>query len=407
MIGLGKIDTNRRIRELITSRSIYSDMQFKIFYFICPLLLLILAGCSSGGGFFSDSENVYRSQGETVDDLEIPPDLTDSAIQDAMAVPGTGAASYEEYTSRRENGGSRVQTGTAEAGVLPDFENVTFHRDGDQRWLVIQGTPQQIWPKVVDFWRKNGLLLVEQDPAIGVMKTDWLESRADIKQGAITEFFRKAIGGIYSSATRDQFRVRLEPGQEPRTTELYLTHRGMEEKLVENISGQADTTYWTPRPSDPGVEAAMLRSLMVHLGISKEEVERLTAQPQEEGPRSRLVKTADSTTLYIQEPFPRAWRLTGVALDRVGFAVEDRDRSAGIYYVRYNQLKGDKEKPGFFSKLAFWRDDEEEIDDKVQYRVKLNEYDDETKVVVHNQAGGADNSKIAQRILTLIHEQIQ
>ncbi|MGD9163388.1 MAG: outer membrane protein assembly factor BamC [Chromatiales bacterium] len=380
-------------------------MQFKPTYFVF-LLLFMLAGCSSSGGFFSDSEQAYRTQRETVDDLEIPPDLTNSAIQDAMAVPGAGAASYEEYTSRRERDRSMAQAGTAE--VLPDFDNVVFHRDGDQRWLVVQGTPQQIWPKVVDFWRTNGLLLVEQNPVIGVMKTDWLESRADIKQGVITEFFRKTVGGIYSSATRDQFRVRLEPGQEPQTTELYLTHRGMEEKLVENISGNADTTYWTPRPNDPGIEAAMLRSLMAHLGIGKEEAERLTAQPRETEPRSRLVKAADNTTLYIREPYPRAWRLTGVALDRIGFAVEDRDRSAGIYFVRYHQMKGDKEASrGFFSKLAFWRDEEEEIDDKVQYQVKLDERDDETQVVVRSQAGEADNSKVAQRILSLIHEQIR
>ncbi len=382
-------------------------MQFKPFIFILLLLPLSMLGCSSGGGFFSDSERAYRTQQETVDDLEVPPDLTRSTIQDAMAIPGGGAASYEEYTSRRDEVGG---TSTAVAGsqVLPEFENVSFRRDGDQRWLVIEGSPQQIWPKVVDFWRSNGLLLVEQDPAIGVMKTDWLESRADIKQGALTEFFRKAVGGLYSSATRDQFRVRLEPGLESGTTELYLTHRGMEEKLVENVSGQADTTYWTPRPNDPGIEAAMLRSLMVHLGVTQEQAERVTAQPEESQPRSRLVTSGDASTLYIQEGFARAWRLTGVALDRIGFAVEDRDRSAGVYYVRYNQLESDKEKEkGFFSKLAFWRDDDEEIDDSVQYRVKLSGQDDETQVYVQDQQGERDNSKVAQRILTLIHEQIR
>jgi outer membrane protein assembly factor BamC len=367
----------------------------------------LLLGCSSGGGFFSDSERVYRTQQETVDDLEVPPDLTRSTIQDAMAVPGGGAASYEEYTSRRDNLGGTSQA-AAGSEVLPEFENLSFQRDGDQRWLLIQAAPQQIWPRVVDFWRSNGLLLVEQDPAIGVMKTDWLESRADIKMGTLTEFFRKAVGGLYSSATRDQFRVRLEPGLEPDTTELYLTHRGMEEKLVENVSGQADTTYWTPRPNDPGIEAAMLRSLMVHLGVTKEEAERLTATPEESQPRSRLFKSDEENYLYIREGFARAWRLTGVALDRIGFAVEDRDRSAGIYYVRYNKLESDKEKKkGFFSKLAFWRDDDEEIDESVQYRVELSEQGDETRVEVRDQQGERDNSSVAQRILTLIHEQIR
>jgi outer membrane protein assembly factor BamC len=370
------------------------------------LLLVVLSGCSSSGGFFSDSEREYRTQRQTVEDLEVPPDLTHSTIEDAMAIPGGGSASYEEYSTRREKGEGKVTAGSSE--VLPEFDNITFHRDGDQRWLVIQGEPQQIWPKVVDFWRKNGLLLVEQDPAIGVMKTDWLESRAEIKQGMLTEFFRKVLDSAYSSATRDQFRVRLEPGQVAGTTELYLTHRGMEEKLVENVSGQADTTYWTPRPNDPGIEAAMLRSLMVYLGVSMEKANSVLAQEEQQPSRTRLVKTADTSELYIAESFPRAWRLTGVALDRVGFAVEDRDRSAGIYYVRYNQLASDKEKnTGFFSKLAFWRDDEEPIDDKVQYQVKLTDRGDETQVIVRNQAGEEDNSKIAVRILTLIDEQIR
>ena len=341
-----------------------------------------------------------------MEDLEIPPDLTRSAIQDAMVVPGTGAASYEEYTTRRDKAVVSVDAGESE--VLPDFENVTFHRDGDQRWLVLQGRPQKIWPKVVDFWRSNGLLLVEQNPTTGVMKTDWLESRADIEQGAITELFRKLLSGIYASATRDQFRVRLEPGSEPGTTELYLTHRGLEEKVMENFSGEAETTYWTPRPSDPGIEAAMLRSLMHHLGMSEEQAELLTAQAQQPDSRSQLLKTADTTTLYIRDRFVRAWRLTGVTLDRSGFAVEDRDRTAGIYYVRYHELKSDEEKSGgFFSKLAFWRDDEAEIDKEVQYQVRLTELGDETRVVVQDKAGEIDNSPVAQRILTLINEQIR
>ncbi|MET0027433.1 MAG: outer membrane protein assembly factor BamC [Candidatus Thiodiazotropha sp.] len=371
-----------------------------------PFLLLLLFGCSSDGGYFSDSEREYRTQKETVDDLEVPPDLTSSTIQDAMAIPGAGSASYEEYASQREKraGGSIV----AEE-VLPEFENIQVERDGDQRWLVIQAPPEKVWPKVVDFWRKNGLLLVEQNPAIGVMKTDWLESRADIKQGPITEFFRKALSGIYSSATRDQFRVRLERGEEPNTTELYLTHRGLEERLKEDVSGEADTTYWTPRPNDPGIEAAMLRSLMVDLGVAQERAEASLAVADQHTDRSRLeLKGADSE-LWINEAFARAWRLTGVALDRVGFAVEDRDRSSGIYYVKYSKLlsSDQKKEEGFLSRLAFWEDEDDEIPTDTQYQVKLHSVsDEETLVEVRDDKGEPALAKAAEQILSLIHQQI-
>ena len=254
-------------------------------------LIGLVTACSSSGGFFSTDDKSYRAQRQTVDNLEIPPDLSSSAIEDAMEIPGGVTASYSDYQSKQHAGGLSGGSALAGSQVLPEFSGIEYRRDGDQRWLVIDAPPEQVWPKVVEFWRKNGLLLVQQDPAIGVMTTDWLESRADIKQGAITEFLRKALDSIYSSATRDQFRVRLERGEKPGTTELYLTHRGMEEKLVENVSGEADTTYWTPRPTDPETEAAMLRSLMVYLGVSEEKAEQAVAKTQPEAQRSRLVKT--------------------------------------------------------------------------------------------------------------------
>ena len=48
--------------------------------------------------------------------------------------------------------------------------------------------------------------------------------------------------------------------------------------------------------------------------------------------------------LTLDEPFDRAWRRVGLALDRVGFTVEDRDRAKGLYYVRYVDPKTDGKK---------------------------------------------------------------
>jgi outer membrane protein assembly factor BamC len=204
-------------------------MPFSYFFRLTILFVLIglLAACSSKGGFFSTDDKSYRSPRQTVDTLEIPPDLSNSAIEDAMEIPGGASASYSDYSSRQQGSLSAGGSTLAGSQVLPEFPDIEYRRDADQRWLVIDATPEQVWPKVVEFWRSNGLLLVQQDPAIGIMTTDWLESRADIKQGAITDFLRKTFDSIYSSATRDQFRVRLERGDAPGTTELYLTHRGM------------------------------------------------------------------------------------------------------------------------------------------------------------------------------------
>ena len=372
---------------------------------ILLVLTALLHACSTSSEFFSSDDKAYRSQRQATDSLEIPPDLSSTAIEDALQIPGGGSASYSDYQTRQQGGSTTGGSSLAGSQILPEFHGIEYRREGDLRWLEIDAPPEQVWPKVVEFWRKNGLLLVQQDAATGVMTTDWLESRADIKQGMITEFFRKTFDSIYSSATRDQFRVRIERGDKPGTTELFLTHRGMEEKLVQNVSGEADTTYWTPRPNEPETEAAMLRSLMIYLGASEEKADHSLAKTQPKSERSRLVKTKDAVELVMDEGFARAWRLTGVALDRVGFSVEDRDRSQGIYYVRYHALEDKKEK-GFFAKMAFWRDDDE-IDEQSQYQVKLESEGSETRVVVNDAKGVRQNDRTAVRLLTLLQEQIR
>jgi len=120
-----------------------------------------------------------------------------------------------------------------------------------------------------------------------------------------------------------------------------------------------------------------------------------------------MVKRDGYAALRINEGFARAWRLVGMALDRVGFAVEDRNRSEGIYFVRYNDPdKAAGQEKGFFSKLAFWTDDEQ-IDTNNQYRVRLDQQAEVTLVSVENEAGQPESSTTSQRILTLLHEQIR
>ncbi|MGD2084474.1 MAG: outer membrane protein assembly factor BamC, partial [Chromatiales bacterium] len=139
----------------------------------------------------------------------------------------------------------------------------------------------------------------------------------------------------------------------------------------------------------------------------EEDAGQATAKVTEKQPiRSQLTQTRAGSLLTINEEFSRAWRITGVALDRVGFAVEDRDRSRGLYFVRYDDPFAGEENRGFLSKLAFWRDDKN-IDKENQYLVNLRPQGATTEVVVLNKDGERSNSDTAKRILTLIHEQIR
>ena len=341
-----------------------------------------------------------------VESLEVPPDLTRSTADDALVVPDVspaGTATYSEYASeRRVSGRARAR------GVLPAVEGVRVERDGDRRWLVVRGEPEQVWPKVRDFWLNAGFLIRREDPTVGVIETDWAENRADIPQGPIRRFLGKMLDAVYSSATRDRFRVRIEPGVEPGTTEIYLTHFGLEE--VYTTDDPMDrSTAWQPRPRDPDLEAEMLRRLMVYLGTERERARRMLATAHERRPEARLGRDAEGrSVLLVDRPFRQAWRIVGLALDRAGFMVEDRDRTAGTYYVRYADPYADAgggKRRGFLSRLAFWRRDERPAE-AVTYQVQVTGSGDRTLVRVADAKGMPLASDVAERILRLLEHQI-
>jgi outer membrane protein assembly factor BamC len=380
----------------------------KVYALVALVPVLLLSACSGTPDitdYLPDQSLEYKKQREAAENLEVPPDLTAGSFDDALDVPeigGVGSTTYSEYVGER----SKRRQIASSGDVLPDVQGVELRRDGNNRWLEIKGSPQQVWPRVVSFWREQGILLAEQNPASGVMKTDWLENRAEIRKDFVTNVIRKVADGLYATATRDQYRVRVEPGLTSGTTDLYLTHRAMEERLTKNIVGEDTQSVWEPSPSDPGKEAEMLRRIMVYLGVTEQRAERQLAEQQSQAPKSRLeVGAGGETTLVVSEEYRYAWRLTGVALDRVGFAVEDRDRTQGIYYVRYDDPSKGQEKEGWASKLAFWRS--EQVDTVTQYQVKLTGEGNQTRVVVRDRVGRRDDSATAQRILTLLNEQIR
>jgi outer membrane protein assembly factor BamC len=369
-----------------------------------------LFGCSSLPSVedvLPDKKVEYKKSKDAGKNLEVPPDLTRSSINDELVIPDSPNASSATLSGFMQK--ERVQGKvSARAAVLPTIDNIRVQRDGDQRWLVVGADPQDVWFKVVEFWQDNGILLAEQDPTVGIIVTDWLENRADIKTDVVTDTIRKVFDGIYAAGTRDQYRIRIEPGQQPGTTELYLTHRGMVEKVIQDPGGDLERTVWNPREADHDLEAEMLRRLMVYMGVADQRASRSLARKGTAAqPRSQLNRGRDQVSLQIDENFARAWRLTGVALDRVGFAVEDRDRAKGVYYVRYNDPMKDVEEPGLLDKLAFWRDNDSNIDKENQYLVSLNGNGNQTNVVVLDKSGSRDNSDTAVRILTLLNEQIR
>ncbi len=368
---------------------------------------LVLVACSSGrfSKILPDKKAEYKHEVVADKSLEVPPDLSSSRIDNQVpGLSGGGSASYTDYARVRQEAGGPGSGGSHD--VLPKHPDIKVVKDGQNRWLVVHGEPDQVWDKIIDFWQENGILLAYQDPEAGVMETSWLENRADIPNDFITDFIRKAFDGLYGAATRDRYRVRIEKGEEPDTVEVYLTHFGMEQDFSKDAGGDTDQIFWKIRPRDPGLEAVMLRKLMAYLGYSDQEAKsKLAAAEAYHGIRSRMDKSGGELALVMDAPFSRAWRALGLALDRVGFVVEDRNRSTGTYYVRYRDPTAGSNSKSWLSKLAFWRS-KTPVDEEKLYLVRLSSEEESSRVKVYDKDGHQLTGDTAQRILTLVQERL-
>jgi outer membrane protein assembly factor BamC len=366
------------------------------------LLAIAAAGCSS----MPNSKKIeYKSAGK-VATLEVPPDLSQIAKDDRFAVPdsaGKGSATFSAYSADRTPA-AQAQNST----VLPTVDKIRIERSGNQRWLVVAAPPDKLWDTVKDFWQETGFIINVEKPDAGFMETDWAENRAKIGDDFIRNSLGKILDSIYSTGERDKFRTRFEPGSEPGTTEIFISHRGMEEVYTSAGSGERDTR-WQPRPADPELEAEMSRRLMVRMGSDEKRAETSVATVKSE-PKAKLSKAdGGAGTLEVYERFDRAWRRVGLALDQVGFTVEDRDRSRGLYFVRYVDPEVDNQKKdsGWMSKLTFWKSSAPAANSKVQYRIYVGDAGAQSTVQVLSPEGGVDKSDTAKKILALLLQQLQ
>ncbi|VVE06831.1 Outer membrane protein assembly factor BamC [Pandoraea eparura] len=359
--------------------------------------LALVAGCSSLSSALSSDKVDYKSS-KTGPSLDVPPDLTNVQASDRKYVSPAGTATLSTY----ENEQKVVATNPTDT-VLPSVPGMKVVRDGNERWLVIQKAPGDLWPTLREFWQENGFVLTIDSPDTGVMETDWAENRAKLNQDIIRDLLGKVLDGLYSTGERDRFRTRVE--RDPNGgTDVYITHRRMVEVFT---NSQKDTTKWEPAPNDPGLEAIFLTKLMQRFGVQADQAKAQVESAKAGGPSSQIVKTADAAYLDINEPFDRAWRRVGVALDRGNFTVDDRDREKGLYYVSYVDPASLAKDNGFFYSLFHAK---EVQDSKKAKKLSVNVQgrgDSQTRVQVLDDKGNVDNSQIAQTIISVIGNQLR
>ena len=371
---------------------------------------MALAACSS---FDFGQDRIQYETSDSRAPLEIPPDLSSVPGSDRYAVP---SRQQVIYASQQAQGNAQGANQNAQL-VLPQGEVAKIIRDGNDRWIHVDLAPEIVWPVMQDFWTTVGLSLSRQDAATGVMETNWAENRAKLPQDIIRGTLGRIVDLVYSTGERDQYRARIERSATG-GSDIFVTHRAMVE-VVKSMGGDNETTVWQPGPSDPEMEAEMLTRLAQRINqefnpeaVKKSaaeheaEVQKLTSYQAEEA-ISQLEQDAEgvATSIFIKEDFERAWRRVALAIDRMGFTVEDRDRSRGFFLVRYLDQEYEEQKrseQGFWSN-AFGNTKPVEAPQYVIYLQRLS--DTECRVHVLGPDGKADQTGVAPRILTLLSEQ--
>ena len=369
---------------------------------ITSALLVTLTGCCMIGSVMEQDRVDYRGAKKATK-LDVPPDLTQLEKDNRYAVPDAkGSASASTYQANRGNVAAATPAGAAVGPMNTDAMRV--ERAGNQRWLVVNQSPEQLFPQLKQFWIDNGFAIAAESATTGTMETEWTENRAKLPQDIVRRTLGKVIDSLYGTGERDKYRTRLE-----RTatggTEIYISHRGAEEVLT---GPNKEIPTWTGRANDPELEALFLSKLVARLSGSEEAKPNAAAQAVVAGAvvapqQAKLV----GNTVEVNEGFDRAWRRVGLALDRVGFTVEDRDRVQGVYFVRYvdpDISTGE----GFFKKLlSFGSDDKAKEAQRYRISVKTAAGASVTQVGVQDSTGKAIATPTSAKILKLLNDELK
>ncbi|HEY6512012.1 MAG TPA: outer membrane protein assembly factor BamC [Burkholderiaceae bacterium] len=356
--------------------------------------VLAVAACSSFESFIAGDKIDYKNQSAKTAPLEVPPDLS-QLTRDSRYQPQGGVISASGMQST-----AATAAATTPVVAPTTVGDLRIERDGNQRWLVTTLPPEQLWPQLRLFWTESGFSLAVDEAQTGVMETDWAENRGKIPMDGLRRLFGGIMDPFYSTGERDRFRTRVE--RTATGSEVYITHRGIEEYMSTDTR---DLAVWRNRPNDPQLEAAMLVRLMAKLGSKPDAARAQVAAASAPVGRARVVKGEPGATLEFDESFDRAWRRVGLALDRSGFTVEDRDRSGGLYFVRYIDPKyAGQEEPNFLSKLF---SSGNSASGPQRYRIAVKRAGEKTQVAVLSSQGAPENSETGQRIVGLLVDELK
>lgn len=342
---------------------------------ISILLLLLLPALSSCGwlfgdeGYFRDKRDDYR-EAKAMPEMLVPEGLDGGALQHLYTIPADQSSSMlvGDFEVPRPE-----PLRSAEA-----LATVRIQKLGDDRWILMESTPGEVWPHVRSFLLNNRLGVENEDVAIGTIESAWLNTEDKPNE-------------------REKYRYRVEQGIQRRSSEVYI----QQASLPSDVEVLPETLDWSAHLSDAEREEWMvgeLASWLANLGESSSV--SLMAQGLSTASKMYLVRDDQGRQVIdLRLPFDRAWASLGRALQKGEFDVTDLDRDGGRYYVRYEP--GQEDKPGFIGRI-FRRGPKDQPGTGISYIVDVNKVDVGVLVGIRREDGESLEEEITDLLLGVI-----
>jgi len=326
----------------------------KINFFTLALFFTFLGGC------FEDQIEIIKENrmdvkqvkinyygDKSVNSLEVPPDLTSPDYENSFRI----REFVEDIDVNVVNLSNANEIIEKNQKVLAVPTDITIKRSGTRKWLIVEKDTEAVWSLSKQFLRDYGFVINKINKETGVMETNYLENKPKIPSSTMG-WFRSALESkidnvSYTLPSVDSYKIRIEPIEGGKKTEVHLSLNSMAEVITG--SGKDETTLWQYKERDVNLESEMLYNLMIYLGSDAANAREKIIEAQTES--KLIIKNETDINGYAKLVFnfgiEATWDNIAWALNDLNVEIESKDVKEKAFYIRAARTS-DK---GIFTKM--------------------------------------------------------
>ncbi len=315
-------------------------------YFIYAIIAISSLATSGCGVFFGD-EGIFRGRSSdylgtgNVKEITLPEGTSARKTEPAYFIPNVH--SLDEFGDEIVLYEYKIPLPEAIASDK-DAIGVKIQKLSGKRWIFLDAPTSRVWPRAQSFLSEYGMSTEKNNAKTGEVITDWLKFKDD-------------------NDTFSKFRVRIEKGIHPGTTEINI-------RQVQLDAGSKESEIvWPEVSQDPAREKWFIDQLSAELAEGlNDNTASLMGQNVGGEVKVGYALANNDPMLELRLPLARARATVAHALNKEGFLLWNDDASTGLYYAGYISPE---ENSGMFS----WMIPDKKVDKKPKYPM--------SKVITH------------------------